>query len=228
MVSSGSQFFSPKLLNTNSSSDAFDGGSHEVKYPVLLPSPPDTVSPSSTVSGEVGFQMSPSLRLDLHTRPELRVGTAVRIRKVSTTTAGLSTASNTSGHLAFDRASSPLKATESRNPAHHLPTTGQIAAMRTGSSPVSKRLPKSKFNGNRGALKSPHGSLKRVQQVKASVKQEVKAVDDVFRAVTANSSDFGSPQRIEDTTRRYQDFGIGPTIKYAKDAHQIIMGDQSL
>jgi hypothetical protein len=100
--------------------------------------------------------------------------------------------------------------------------------MRTGSSPVSKRLPKSKFNGNRGALKSPHGSLKRVQQVKASVKQEVKAVDDVFRSVTANSSDFGSPQRIEDTTRRYQDFGIGPTIKYAKDAHQIIMGDQSL
>jgi hypothetical protein len=227
MVSSGSHFFSPKLLNTNSSSDAFDGGSHKVKYPVLLPSPPDTVSLSSIVSDEVGFQMSPSLRLDLHTRPALGVGTAVRIRKVSTTAADLRTASNTSGHLAFDQASSPLKATEPRNPARHLPTTGQIASMRTGS-PVSKHLPKSKFNGNRGALKSPYGSLKRVQQIKSSVKQEAKVVDDVFRAVSANSSDFGSPQRIEDIARRYQDYGIGLTVKYAKDAHQIIMGDRSL
>jgi hypothetical protein len=227
MVSSGSNFFKPNLLNTNSSSDAFDGGSHKVKYPVLLPSPPDTVSLSSTASGEIGFQMSPSLRLDLHTRPELGVGTAVRIRKVSTTIAGLSTASNTSGHIAFDQASSPLKATEPRNPAHYLPATGQIAAMRTGS-PVSKHLPKSKFNGNQGALKSPYGSLKCAQQIKASVKQEVKVVDDVFHAVSANSSNFGSPQRIEDITRRYQDYGIGPTVKYAKDAHQIIMGDQSL
>ncbi|KAE9368481.1 hypothetical protein N431DRAFT_547461 [Stipitochalara longipes BDJ] len=207
--------------------DAFDSGSEKVKCPVLLPTPPETASPSSPGSNETDFELSPSLRTVVYS-PELLVGRAVKIHNLNDMAEQFTSLRN-SDSAESGKVTSPPKVAQPLKQARRLPTTGQIAAVRTCStgSPVYRVMPKSKFNTSRGGLYTPsHESLKRIQKVKASAKQEMKAVDDVFHTDSATGSNIDSPQGFDDITRRYTNYGIGPTVKYARDAHQIIMGDR--
>jgi hypothetical protein len=209
---------------TNVSSDAFDSGSAKLDCSILQPSTPYIASPTSIRSDGTSFYLTSSLDSAVFDSPELEVGTAVQFLKVSGTE--LTTIVKNSGRLRSDESGSPLKITEPRNITRRLPTIGQITAFRNGSL-VSRHLPNSKFSSRQGVCSSPYGSLKRVQQLKATLKQDVKVMDDVFRVVSASCSDSGSPQRLDSLTRRSMYYDVGPKIRYAKDAHEVIMGDQS-
>jgi hypothetical protein len=111
--------------------------------------------------------------------------------------------------------------------ARRLPTKGQIAAIRTGPIGSYRGLPKSKFNSSLHGLQTPsYESLKYIQEVKATTKREVKGGDDVLRTESASDSNVDISQEFDDNTRRFTQFGIRPSVKYAKDAHEIIMGDR--
>lgn len=225
MVSSIFLLFQVGSACTNGFSDAFDDCSQKVEYPVLSPSLPDPTSPSSTGSDN-SFVLSPSLLTMIYSPRVIGVGTAVETRKISVIAKQVAVP-KMSDLLSVDQSSSTPKRTEPRNSARRLPTKAQITAIRNGS-PVSRQLPKSKLGPCQGSgFNSPYGSFKRVQQRKDSTKQDVKPVDNVFRTASADIPDKYSPQRVEDRTRRFEDYGIGPVVRYAKDAHQMIMGEQS-
>lgn len=217
-------FSSPSagFVRTNQSLDAFDSGSEKVKCAPLQPSFPAAASPPSTGSDENGFEVSPSLRSEPYNSPRVAVGTTVNTRKVSANPVVVH--SKNSGP--------PLNGTEPEHlpfsiPAQRrLPTTGQIAALRNGS-PVSRHTPKSKFNDNKGFDKS-YGSQKRIQRPKTEVKRELKVIENLSDAGSANSTGFGSPQQLDDLTRRSVKYGLGATLRSSHDARQIIMGDRCL
>jgi hypothetical protein len=156
--------------------------------------------------------------------PEIAVGTVVKLCKVTDTSAHTAVFEKPSQLPSYQSGS--LKVTKQANPSRRLPTAGRITALRNGS-PAS-RLPKSRFSSSQGALSSPYGSRKRVQRLETDVKQHVKTVNGALGAVSANNSDFGSPQKLDDFTRRSKFYGVGPTIKRAKDAQRLIMGDRSV
>jgi hypothetical protein len=224
MVSLSFQLFCSDFIHTNVSSDAFDSGSAKLDCPILQPSIPDIASPTSIRSDDTSFHVTSSLDSAVFESPELGIGTVVQARKISSTE--FTTIVENSDQLHSDESVSPLKVTEPRTTTRRLPTIGQITAFRNGS-PVARHSPNSKFSSRQGVYSPPYGSLKRVQQLKATSKQDVKVMDDVFRVVSAGCSDSGSPQRLDSLTRRSMYYDVGPKIRYAKDAHEVIMGDQS-
>jgi hypothetical protein len=224
-VSSSFQLFCWDFIYSNISVDAFDSGSTTLDCPILQPSTPDIASPGSIGSDETNFRITSSLRSSVFDSPELGAATAVQIRKVSG--AELTTVLGKAGRLHFDESGSTLKDTEPRYTTRRLPTSGQISAFRN-SNRASRQLPKSKLSSRQGVLNSwPHESLKRVQQLRVSIKQDVEEVDDIFRVVSGGCSDTGSPERFNSLTRRSKYYDLGPKIRFAEDAHQVIMGDQS-
>jgi len=227
LVSSSPLVFS-HCASTNCSSDAYDSSAEKVKYPAPQPSSPNTPSPSPAGSDDTDFELSPSLR-NMDYSPELMVAQAVKIHKLDEMVDHQYTRVKNTDIAEVAAATAPPKVAQQLKQARRLPTTGQIAAIRAGytGSPVYRGLPKSKFNGAGGGLYSrSFDSLASIQEGKAGLKQEVKTVDDVFRPDSATASNIDSPQGFDDISRRYTNYGIGPTVKYARDAYEIIMGDR--
>jgi hypothetical protein len=161
--------------------------------------------------------------------PDTAVETTVNVRKVSATT--IAVQSKQSGLPREGQPVSSVMATEPNqtsvsDPAQrHLPTTGQITALRNDSL-LARHAPKSRFNHTNGLDTSPYGTQKRIQRPKVEVKREVKVMDDVSDA--GSSPSFGSPQQFDDLQRRSLKYGLGgPTIGFSNNAHQILMGNQA-
>jgi hypothetical protein len=122
-------------------------------------------------------------------------------------------------------ATEPNQTSVSDPAQRHLPTTGQITALRNDSL-LARHAPKSRFNHTNGLDTSPYGTQKRIQRPKVEVKREVKVMDDVSDA--GSSSSFGSPQQLDDLQRRSLKYGLGgATIRFSNNAHQILMGNQA-
>ena len=214
-------------IGPNPSSDAYDSSAEKLKFPVLEPGSPDAATPSSTGSDQTDFKVSPSLR-DMVYSPELMVSRAVKIRRLDEMVNRFTTVKMSDIAEAAET-SAPPKIAQQMRQARRLPTTGQIATMRAGStgSPTYKGLAKSKFNNSRGALRTASfNSLKCGPEGKISLKREVKAVDDVFRTDSNKGSDNDLPQGCDDKHRRLTKYGVGYTVSEVPEAQAIIMGDR--
>jgi hypothetical protein len=193
----------------------------KVKFAPLEPSAPNAASPSLT--GSDSFELSPSLRFDAYNSPRVSIGATVNARKISANPVVVrpKNSSDEDNHSGI-----PLKATKLERASlpvstqRRLPTTGQITALRNAS-PVSRHAPKSRLNSNT----SQYGTQKRIQRPRSEIKGGLRAIENISDAGSGPSSGFGSPQRLDDLTRRSIKYGLGATIRSSHDAHEIIMGE---
>jgi hypothetical protein len=196
------------LIYININSGTFTSSSEKLNGVILRPNTPVIPSPASIGSDESNFDLASSVDSSLYDSPELGVATSIQIRKVSGTDLTLF---HKSGQLTSGDTSSPQRVGTPRNTARRLRTISQVNDFKN-SNPVSKQLGKSKFSTAHG-LNSQYGSFKRIEQLTTMVKQSLENVGDVFG--------------VDDFTRRSKNYGLGAKVRYANDAQNVIMGDNS-
>jgi hypothetical protein len=225
-------FSSPQrdFVCINQFTDPYDARSERVTYAPLQPIVADSASPSSIGSDEDGFEVSPSLRSYPYNSPDIAVGATINARKVSATAIAVQSKKSgllRDGQLASLLNTKPDQVSRSGFTQRRLPTTKQVAALRNGSSPVSRHAPKSRFNPSKGFDTSPYGSQKRAHRSEIEVKRKMEIMDNV--SDTGSSSGFSSPHhQLDDLTRRSVRYDLGgPTIRASNDAYEIIMGNRA-